>query len=143
MRRKSSFRLFDAFAKKTARAAGHPATFAIAAFVILGWAASGFLFGFSNTWQLIINTATTIITFLMVFLIQHTQNRDAEAVQVKLDELIRAHRAARNDLLNIEDLSEGELDHIKAHYESLAEEASHHARRKRHRSAPQHASPKE
>ena len=83
---------FTRFAKSTARKAGHPATFCVAVAIILSWAASGPLFGFSDTWQLVINTGTTIVTFLMVFLIQNTQNRDSEAIQVKLDELIRVDR---------------------------------------------------
>ena len=83
-------RLFDRFAKWTARASGHPATFAAAVLIIVGWAITGPIFGFSNTWQLVINTGTTIITFLMVFLIQNTQTTDGIAVQLKLDELIRA-----------------------------------------------------
>ena len=84
---------------------------------------SGPLFGFSNTWQLVINTATTIVTFLMVFVIQNTQNRDGEAVQIKLDELIRAIDGAHNSLLDLEELTEGELDHVRNEYLDLAEEA--------------------
>lgn len=84
------------------------------------WSITGPLFGFSDTWQLVINTSTTIVTFLMVFLIQNTQNRDAEAVQVKLDELIRVTEGAHNALLNLEELEEKELDRIRAQYESLA-----------------------
>src|SRR5256885_951020 len=82
-------RWFDHLAKQSARAAGHPVAFTVALLVLLGWAISGPMFGFSDTWQLVINTATTIVTFLMVFLLQNTQNRDAEALQVKMDELIR------------------------------------------------------
>ena len=114
---------FTRFAKSTARKAGHPATFCIAVAIILSWAASGPLFGFSDTWQLIINTGTTIVTFLMVFLIQNTQNRDGEAMQIKLDELIRVQKGAQNALLDLEELEEEELDHIRAHYERLATEA--------------------
>jgi low affinity Fe/Cu permease len=84
---------------------------------------SGPFFGFSNTWQLVINTATTIVTFLMVFVIQNTQNRDGEAVQIKLDELIRAIDGAHNSLLDLEELTEGELDHVRKEYLDLAEEA--------------------
>ena len=91
--------------------------------LILGWACTGPLFGFSDTWQLVINTGTTIVTFLMVFLIQNTQNRDAEAIQVKLDELIRAMEGAHNGLLDLEELEEEELDRIRAYYERLAERA--------------------
>lgn len=95
--------LFTQFAKATATLAGRPATFMIAVAVLLIWAVSGPIFGFSDTWQLVINTGTTIITFLMVFLIQNTQNRDALAVQLKLDELIYALKEADNELLDVED----------------------------------------
>jgi low affinity Fe/Cu permease len=88
--------------------------------LILVWAVTGPVFGFSDTWQLVINTGTTIVTFLMVFLIQNTQNRDSEAVQLKLDELIRAHKGAHNGLLDLEELTEEELNIIKARYETLA-----------------------
>jgi low affinity Fe/Cu permease len=111
---------FTRFAKSTARYTGRPVTFALAVGVILAWAISGPLFGFSDTWQLVINTGTTIVTFLMVFLIQNTQNRDAEAVQVKLDELIRAIEPAHNALLDLEELEETELDRIREDYEKLA-----------------------
>jgi low affinity Fe/Cu permease len=114
---------FTRFAKWTSRAAGQPAAFAIAVATLLLWAVSGPIFGFSDTWQLIINTGTTIVTFLMVFLIQNTQNRDAEALHVKLDELIRATKAASNALLDIEDLEEEDLDKIRADYEALAARA--------------------
>jgi low affinity Fe/Cu permease len=103
--------------------AGRPATFVAAVAIIVGWAVSGPLFGFSDTWQLAINTSTTIVTFLMVFLIQNTQNRDAEAMQVKLDELIRAIEGAHNALLNLEELEEEDLDRIRAGYLKLAENA--------------------
>ena len=88
--------------------------------MVVVWLVSGPLFGFSDTWQLVINTGTTIVTFLMVFLIQNTQNRDTEALQLKLDELIRANKHARNRLLELEDLDEEELDRLKAGYEKLA-----------------------
>jgi low affinity Fe/Cu permease len=114
---------FSRFAKATARYSGRPVTFALAFGVILAWAVSGPIFGFSDTWQLVINTGTTIITFLMVFLIQNTQNRDAEAVQVKLDELIRAIEPAHNALLDLEELEETELDRIRRDYEKLARRA--------------------
>src|SRR5262245_56269873 len=114
---------FQKFARTSARTAGHPVAFGLAISAIVFWAVTGPLFGFSDTWQLVINTATTIITFLMVFLIQNTQNRDSEAMQLKLDELIRASEAAHNALLDIEELSEEELDLIKARYEALARHA--------------------
>jgi low affinity Fe/Cu permease len=98
-------------------------TFTIAVLVILVWAVTGPLFGFSDTWQLVINTGTTVITFLMVFLIQSTQNRDGEAMQVKLDEIIRSIGTARNELLNLEDLEEHELDELKQTYIEMAEKA--------------------
>ena len=112
---------FSLFAKKTARASGRPSAFGLAVIVIVIWAVTGPMFHFSDTWQLVINTSTTIITFLMVFLIQCTQNRDAQAVQVKLDELIRALSGAHNALLDLEELEEEELDKIRAKYGKLAE----------------------
>jgi len=114
---------FTRFTKWTARGTGRPAAFVTAASVIVIWAVTGPLFGFSDTWQLVINTGTTIVTFLMVFLIQSTQNRDSEAMQVKLDEIIRAIGHAKNELLDLEELEEADLDAIKASYEALAEEA--------------------
>jgi len=98
-------------------------TFTGAAALIVIWAVTGPLFGFSDTWQLVINTSTTIVTFLMVFLIQSTQNRDSEAMQVKLDEIIRAIGHAKNELLDLEELEEEDLDTIKRSYEELAEKA--------------------
>lgn len=112
--------LFVRFAKAAAHFAGHPWAFLLAATVILTWAVTGPIFGFSDTWQLVINTGTTIVTFLMVFLIQNTQNRDAEAVQIKLDELIRAVKGARNSVINVEDLTEGELEQLRHKYAQLA-----------------------
>ena len=114
---------FTRFAKITARRAGHPATFCLAVSIILLWAATGPLFGFSDTWQLVINTGTTIITFLMVFLIQNTQNRDSEAIQVKLDELIRSIEGAHLALLDLEELDDKDLDRIVRDYRALAREA--------------------
>jgi low affinity Fe/Cu permease len=115
--------LFGRFAKQTARVTGHPAAFAISVLIILAWALTGPTFGYSDTWQLVINTGTTIVTFLMVFLIQNTQNRDSAAVQLKLDELIRASHGAHNALLDLEELSEAELDHLREVYEELARQA--------------------
>ena len=97
--------------------------FGVAVIGIMAWACTGPVFGFSDTWQLVINTSTTIITFLMVFLIQNTQNRDAEAIQVKLDELIRAVQGAHTALLDLEELEEEELDRIRANYEQIAARA--------------------
>jgi low affinity Fe/Cu permease len=114
---------FTRFAKVTARASGHPATFCGAVAVILLWAATGPLFGFSDTWQLVINTGTTIVTFLMVFLIQNTQNRDSEAVQVKLDELIRSIEGAHLALLDLEELDDASLERICRDYRELAKQA--------------------
>jgi low affinity Fe/Cu permease len=112
--------LFDSFAKRASRTAGHPATFAAAVLIIVVWATSGPLFGFSNTWQLVINASTTIITFLMVFLIQNTQNRDGAAVQLKLDELIRSIDGAHNGFLDLEELSDEDLARIRERFETLA-----------------------
>lgn len=123
MKRVNSSSLFTRFAKATSRVTGRPVAFAVAVAALAVWAVSGPLFGFSDTWQLVINTGTTIITFLMVFLIQNTQNRDSEALHVKLDELIRATRGAHNALLDLEELEEEELDKIRADYERLAEKA--------------------
>ncbi len=120
---------FTRFAKWTARATGQPAAFVFATLVIVLWIATGPIFGFSDTWQLVINTATTIVTFLMVFLIQNTQNRDSEAIQVKLDELIRATVGAHNELLNLEELDDKELDLIRSIYLKLAEDARKELRR--------------
>ncbi len=111
---------FTRFAKWTSRATGHPTAFVAAMLIIVVWAVTGPLFGFSDTWQLVINTGTTIVTFLMVFLIQNTQNRDSEAMQLKLDELIRAINGAHNAMLDLEDLTEKDLNRIKANYEALA-----------------------
>lgn len=119
----SSLSWFTRTAKAAARAAGRPATFVVAVTIILIWAISGPFFHFSDTWQLVINTGTTIITFLMVFLIQNTQNRDTEALQIKLDELIRAVNTAHNALLDLEELDDDELDTIRKDYLDLAKTA--------------------
>ncbi len=114
---------FDRFARVVARLAGRPIAFNIAIFIILVWMLSGPVFGFSDTWQLIINTATTIVTFLMVFVIQHTQNRDTDAIQIKLDELIRAVDQAENMLLDLEEMEEEELEILRRRYMELARRA--------------------
>jgi low affinity Fe/Cu permease len=115
--------LFTRFAKWTAHFTGKPVTFILAVTIIVVWATTGPIFKFSDTWQLVINTGTTIITFLMVFLIQNTQNRDTEALQIKLDEIIRSIKGARNLVLNLEELEERELDEIREEYLNLAHKA--------------------
>jgi low affinity Fe/Cu permease len=115
--------LFTRFSKATARATGQPYTFAIAFLMIVVWAVTGPLFDWSDTWQLVINTGTTVVTFLMVFLIQSTQNRDAEAVHIKLDELLRVTAGAHNVLLDLEELEERDLEKLRAAYCRLAREA--------------------
>jgi len=114
---------FTCFAKWTAHASGRPAAFFVAVLVILTWAITGPLFHYSDTWQLIINTGTTIVTFLMVFLIQNTQNRDSQAIHVKLDELIRSIDTARNSVLDLDSLSDEELEKLRANYAELATKA--------------------
>jgi low affinity Fe/Cu permease len=126
--------LFASFAGWTARHAGHPLAFAAAILIIVAWALTGPLFGYSDTWQLIINTSTTIVTFLMVFLIQNTQYRDALAVQIKLAELIVAARGAENGLATVEDLSEEELQALHDDYRQRAEQALDHLSRRREQS---------
>ncbi|MNC86360.1 Low affinity iron permease [compost metagenome] len=123
MRPTKSQSWFTSLTKSTARATGRPVTFSVAVAVVAVWAITGPMFGFSDTWQLVINTGTTIVTFLMVFLIQSTQNRDGEAVQVKLDEIIRAVGNGRNELLDLEELDEKDLDRIRASYRHMAREA--------------------
>ena len=117
----SSF--FTRFSKTTAHATGQPYTFAIAVLLIVVWGLTGPLFHFSDTWQLVVNTGTTVVTFLMVFLIQSTQNRDAEAVHIKLDELLRVTAGAHNVLLDLEELEERDLDRLREAYCRLAEQA--------------------
>ncbi len=114
---------YSKFAKAASHFCGRPPVFTLAVAMIAVWLVTGPLFGFSDTWQLVINTGTTIITFLMVFLIQNTQNRDTEAMQVKLDELIRATQGAHNALLDLEELEDEELDAFRAKYEALAAQA--------------------
>ena len=114
---------YSHFAKSSARFCGRPRVFVLAVTIIAIWLVTGPLFGFSDTWQLVINTGTTIITFLMVFLIQNTQNRDTRAIQVKLDELIRATAGAHNALLDLEELEEETLDAFRRRYQALAQSA--------------------
>lgn len=117
--------MFSRGAQWTAAQCGRAHTFMLACVVVLVWALTGPLFKFSDTWQLVINTGTTIVTFLMVFLLQNTQNRDTAAVQLKLDELIRANENARNAMLTLEDLTEEQLKRLKATFSKLAELPDH------------------
>ena len=110
-------------ARWAATAAGSPVTFALALFIIMIWAVTGPIFNYSDTWQLIINTGTTIITFLMVFLIQSTQNRDTQALQLKLDELIRVNKRAHNLLIDLEELDDEQLEQLRKTYERLGKTA--------------------
>lgn len=116
-------RPFVRFAKALSIGAGRPATFTAAIALVLAWALSGPIFGFSDTWQLAINTSTTIITFLMVFLIQHTQNRDTEAIQLKLDEIIRSAHGARNDMMDMEDQDDEDIERARKRFADMAEQA--------------------
>ena len=129
-------RLFSDFCNAAAKAAGSPTTFALSCGVILVWAATGPLFHFSDTWQLIINTGTTIVTFLMVFLIQNTQNRDAKAMHLKLDELLRAVREARTSLVDLEDLSDEELNSLQQEFQHLRQRVENHVQREHHQNQP-------
>ena len=133
---------FSRFAKWTARVSGQPTTFGLALLVIVIWAITGPLFRFSDTWQLVINTSTTIITFLMVFLIQNTQNRDAEAMQLKLDELIRAIGGAKNAMLDLEDLDQEQLDELREGYQKLAN-AAHKETERRQKASTRGAAKKQ
>jgi low affinity Fe/Cu permease len=110
---------FDRFARWTERQVGSPTAFVLAVAVIVIWACSGPLFGWSDTWQLVINTGTTIVTFLMVFLIQSTQSRDTRALHLKLDELIRVNQTARNSLFNLEEMSEAEIEEVKKTFDRI------------------------
>jgi low affinity Fe/Cu permease len=123
--------LFTRFARTAALWTGRPSTFIAAVGIIILWAATGPVFGYSDTWQLVINTGTTVITFLMVFLIQNTQNRDTEALQIKLDEIIRSLENARNEVLDLEELETGDLDQIRKEYLELAERAREQMARRR------------
>ena len=120
---------YSRFAKAAAHFCGRPRVFVLAVGVIAAWIVTGPIFGFSDTWQLVINTGTTIVTFLMVFLIQNTQYRDTEAIQVKLDELIRATKGAHNALLDLEELEEENLDAFRTKYQALASAARAELRR--------------
>src|SRR5215207_5505327 len=131
MRPTNSRSRFTRFAKWTAHATGRPLTFFLAVAVIVVWAVTGPLFAFSDTWQLVINTSTTIVTFLMVLLIQHTQNRDTLAIQLKLSELIIAVQGAENELAAAEDLSEEELEQLHEQYRNCAESTLEHLNRRR------------
>jgi low affinity Fe/Cu permease len=121
--------IFTRFAKAAAIASGQPAAFIMAAGIVILWLVTGPMFQFSDTWQLVINTGTTIITFLMVFLIQNTQNRDTLAIHLKLDELIRSHKGAHTALLNLEELSSEELARFQSIYLEMAEKAREHLRK--------------
>lgn len=114
---------FMVFSRKLSNISGRPSTFILVVIMVLVWAVLGPYYHFSDTWQLVINTSTTIVTFLMVFLIQNTQNRDTAAMQIKLDELIRAMKGAQNSVLNIEDLDDTELELLRVRYEKLARAA--------------------
>ncbi len=118
---------FRAIARKVSSVIGHPLAFVVAAIGVIGWAASGPLFGYSDTWQLVINTTTTIITFLVVFLIQNTQNHDSRVLQLKLDELIRAVRDARTGLVDLEELADEDLERLEAEFRRLRERDSRQA----------------
>lgn len=123
---------FTRLAKLTARATGRPATFFLAVLIVAVWGITGPFFHYSDTWQLVINTGTTVVTFLMVFLIQATQNRDTQALQVKLDDLIRALDGAHNVLLDLEELEESELDEIRERYCQIAKRAREELRKGKH-----------
>ena len=127
---------FARFAQHVAHLTGRPVAFSLAVLAILAWGAMGPLFGFSDTWQLVINTATTIVTFLMVFVIQNTQNRDTTAMQIKLDELIRVTQSASNRLLNLEELDDRELEALRQDYEKMAQEIPRHQERRRRKRPP-------
>ncbi len=124
------FRFFNKLSNLKSHKAGHPLSFALAVGIIVCWVVTGPLFGFSDTWQLVINTATTIVTFLMVFLIQSTQNRDTKALQLKLDELIFVTKKAHNALLDIEELSDEELEIIRKRYGDIAAKARSRLKKK-------------
>lgn len=123
--------IFRKFAHKTSETVGSPAAFAVALLVIALWSASGWAFHYSDTWQLVINTGTTIVTFLIVFLIQNSQNRDAKAIHLKLDELIRAVGKARDELVDLEELSDEELEKLQQEFHRLHERIVKHRHKKK------------
>ena len=123
MNKKTSLPAFTVLAKWTATIAGKPGTFFGCVLVILLWAVSGPVFGFSHSWQLVVNTGTTIVTFLMVFLIQNTQNRDSQSLHLKLDELIRVTKGAHNRLLDLEEMDDAQLERLRIVYERLGQKA--------------------
>ncbi len=127
---KSKPNFFHVFARKVAAIVGSPRAFGGAVLCVLIWSLSGPYFGFSDTWQLVINTGTTIVTFLVVFLIQNSQNRDAQAVHLKLDELIRAIKGARNELINLENMSDEELEIMQKEFKDMCEKVTHHLNRR-------------
>lgn len=120
-RKKTLRDAFRRFSHRTSEVVGSPIAFIVALIILIGWGVSGPLFHFSDTWQLVINTATTIITFLMVFLIQNTQNRDAKALHLKLDELIRSSYGARNSMVSLEELSDEDLDRLQTQFRRISE----------------------
>ncbi|HEX9265168.1 MAG TPA: low affinity iron permease family protein [Candidatus Binatia bacterium] len=120
---KKSSSSFSDFARGAANVSGSSTTFALAVLIVIVWAASGPLFGYSDTWQLVINTGTTIVTFLMVFLIQSTQNKDTQALQIKLDELIRATKGARNLLIDLEQLDDEQIERLRGTYKKMGIDA--------------------
>ncbi|HEY3309621.1 MAG TPA: low affinity iron permease family protein [Desulfuromonadaceae bacterium] len=117
--------MFHSFARKSAEALGTPYAFAIAVLLLIMWGVTGPFYDFSDTWQLIVNTATTIVTFIMVFLIQNTQNRDARAIHLKLDELLKAQKGARNSLVDLEDMTDQELDRLQHEFERVRKKKGH------------------
>lgn len=131
-----SSELFRLLANRTAHGVGHPWSFALALAVVVTWAVTGPLFRFSDTWQLVINTGTTIVTFLMVFLIQNTQNRDSHAIHLKLDELIRVQAHARNRFIAVEGLTDEELEELQEEFDRLARE-----KKEKRRDSEPHSSP--
>jgi low affinity Fe/Cu permease len=124
-------KLFSHLSSFIALQSGRPASFLVAMLVVMVWALSGPLFKYSDTWQLVINTGTTIVTFLMVFIIQNTQNRDGAAIQAKLDELIRSNKAAHNSLIGIENLTHDEIEEYRTHCAALAKKATDRGARNR------------